>query len=141
MSEQLDQFNQFLRREKALCVIEQRKCHGTFALVMRRAELSPDTTRGFGYSVYHTHIWHSPEGIEAVLAWKRETIERYLNLLHEFRSWSQWPKIMRAKLGRMFGYTFKEVAEFNSKWTPEFCQCSKCVGIKRALEVKEERRR
>ena len=63
-----------------------------------------------------------------VLAKEDGFISMYLSILHAL-DWDANREIYQTRLGRLFGYDPEDCEEFARKWTPEFCQCSKCVGV------------
>ncbi len=126
-TQQADQYAAFKRGEKNLCVLERRKDQVTF----QRA-ITADYNRAPPV-LYHRHLWHSPEGIEVVLG-HIDVIQRYIETLHDDNLWDWHPDKARRRLGKMFGYLPGEISTFVANWTPEYCMCSKCVGVKRAKD-------
>lgn len=134
--DQSEQYAAFLRGDKALCVLELRKDPQTYnrALVDVSAKCGQYDTE---YAAIHVHAWHSPEGAELVLSRDYGKIHAYLDRLHNASRWSTDDERGRSQiqLGLLFGYRLSDCEQYAREWTPEFCQCSKCVGVHRALEV------
>lgn len=123
---QWEQYQSFLAGDKPLCVIERRKDSYTYAVVLHRCIEHGD---------YHVHAWHSPEGAELVLSRDANAVGDYIKLLHNAGIWSVAARAARITLGHAFGYDSEDIERFAREWTPEFCQCSKCVGVHRAIEA------
>jgi hypothetical protein len=125
MSVQAEQYAEFKRggifghaNGKPLCVIEERKCATTFARVIADAATVE----------YHVHVHTLPEGREVAVAWTPDVINEYLGILHA----ADWPgnrQAYQVRLGVLFGYPREECETFAAEWSPDYCQCSKCVGI------------
>ena len=124
---QAEQYLAFLDGDKELCVLEKRKDANTFGKALH------DYVRDSERSTYHLHLWRSPEGIEVVLG-EQGIITEYLHVLHNDVMWMSFPDAGREHLGKMFGYLPGEIRTFVANWTPEYCMCSKCVGVKRAKD-------
>ena len=127
--DQSEQYQEFLMGNKALCVLEHRKDADTFHKALA------DTLNAGQYDIHapHVHIWHSPEGLELVLVNDTRVLSDYMRIMHN-------PVMKREarqyELGLLFGYDHADVAQYVRDWSPDFCQCSKCVGVHAALEAK-----
>jgi hypothetical protein len=118
-TEQRKQFEAFLAGEKDLCVVELRKDPATFDTMVCHRRRSAS---------YCTFIHELPEGREVVVAKDYRTIVEYLEILHSTQ-WDTARARLQYRLGRLFGYDADSCHEFSASWTPEYCQCSKCVGV------------
>lgn len=133
---QAECYKKFLMGTKQLCILERRKDSDTFQRAIREYE-----GYGGGYGTYHLHLWHSPEGIEVVLAHSYKAIYEYLGILLDEDQWRRFPDKMRGKLGRLFGYSTEAIKKFIRDWTPSVCNCSKCIGIQRSLTAQHKAER
>lgn len=130
MTQQAEQYRDFKAGLKPLLVLEKRKDRATFF------EALIDYT-GRETTHYHLHLWHSPEGIELVLAKHYSTIQDYLVTLHYSQLWDQTPTTARRRLGALFGYSNDKINKFVSEWKDGDCSCSKCVGVDFAKALRE----
>jgi hypothetical protein len=128
--DQSAQYLEFLQGKKPLCVIERRKDAETFDCAFSHLLQKGHYDAGIEY---HLHLWHSPEGVEIVLAHDVADICEYFEHLNDAGAWELDRASMQRQLGIMFGYSDADVAEYAANWTPDYCQCSKCIGIHAAL--------
>ena len=129
MHDQSEQFSEFLAGNKPLCVLERRKDSVTFDVALSVAAQSAQ------YSVpFHLHMWHAPEGVELVLSYDHDNIRTYLRILNSKLAWVHDRFDAQLQLGLLFGYDRASCLDYAKDWTPDFCKCSKCVGVIAALE-------
>lgn len=120
MTEQRKQLDVFYRNDdKPLLVCEARKDIDLFNQLRQSLPSRPDILM-----LVHT----LPEGREVVLSKGVGPLTQYLSVLN-----GDWSGARRQcnqyKLGKLFGYTDSECQVFIEDWTPEYCQCSKCVWL------------
>ncbi len=133
MTAQREQYREFIAGNKPLCVIELRKDADTFKVAVEQASKQQFGQYQLG-TEYHAHLWCAPEGQEIVLSREYGIISAYLSLLNNKRNWwtDEGRRSSQVRLGQLFGYELEDSREFANNWTPEFCQCSKCVGVANA---------
>ena len=136
MHDQSEQYAEFLRGNKALCVLELRKDARTFERALAATLERGQYDHG---AEYHIHVWENVEGTEIVLTRDVDTLTRYLQILHYPAAvWADIAPMLRAELGAMFGYDADSCREYNAllRDNPSFCECSKCRGVAHASEVR-----
>lgn len=97
---------------KPLAVVEKRKNREQYLEILRH---------GPGTEKLAISMRIGPEGREAIIAQSTDLIQQYLDALKmpigDARTWC---------LGRLFGYSDEDIAEFITN--PPECDCSKCKG-------------